>query len=399
MTSYTHRRQRQRLTALLGVLTLILAACAGDAGTTTTSSQQEVTTTAGQEPATTSAAATTSTSGETATTTANVAQQIVDEASAPITEWAGPEMSPPILGDITVGVVMCAEFIEGCSRQSDGVEEAADILGWNVIRLDGQVNPAVQLEAVNSLINQNVDAIILNSIFAGTIGDAMDNAQAAGIPVITSFSGDPTPFGGLMDINIDNIAAGRAAGAYMVTQGGGGVAIFDHNDSPHVALRAEGLRSALEELAPNGYEIVFDEFIPGASIGPPLEDQASAMLQANPQGTIDWVFAGFDAILTSVVRAIDRAGRDEIRGIAYDANLENLNFIREGRVQVASIGYPLEWTGWALVDELNRHLQGEPTNESYIAFRLITKDNLPPEGQTWQGDFDFRSKYQEIWGR
>lgn len=326
------------------------------------------------------------------------AAAIVAEASAPITEWQGPTSAPPILEDVTIGVVNCAEFVEGCSRQSDGVEEAAAVVGWDVIRLSGELDPAVMSQAVNSLVSQGVDAIILNSIFAGSIGDAVEGAVADGIPVISSFSGDPTPWGGLMEIKIDNYEAGRAAGAYIITQGGGNVAIFDHNENPEVAIRADGLRDVLEELAPEDTEVIFDEFIPGAQIGPPLEEQASAMLQANPPDTVQWVFGGFDAILTSVVRAIDRAGRDEIRGIAYDANLENLSFIREGTVQTATVGYPLEWTGWALVDELNRHLQGEPLNESYIGYRLITTENLPPEGETWQGDFDFRTKYLQIWG-
>lgn len=326
------------------------------------------------------------------------AQAIVEEAMAPVDEWRGPTESPPPLEDVTIGVVNCAEFVEGCSRQSDGVDEAAEAIGWDVIRIDGELDPTVWSEAVGSLVAQNVDAIILNSIYAGVIGDAVESAVNAGVPVITSFSGDPTPWGGLMEIKIDNHEAGRAAGAYIITQGGGNVAIFDHNENPEVANRAEGLREIMEELAPDQTDVVFDEFIPGAQIGPPLEERASAMLQANPPGTVDWVFGGFDAILTSVVRAVERAGRDEIRGISYDANLENLNFIRGGQVQVATVGYPLEWTGWALVDELNRHLQDEPINEPYIDFRLITEENLPPEDQTWQGDFDFRSQYRELWG-
>lgn len=326
------------------------------------------------------------------------AQRLVDEAMAPITEWAGPTSAPPILEDVTIGVVNCAEFVEGCSRQSDGVEEAAEVVGWDVIRIGGELDPSAWSEAVNSLVNQGVDAIILNSIYAGAIGDAVESAVEAGVPVISSFSGDPTPWGGIIEVKIDNLEAGRAAGAYIITQGGGNVAIFDHNENPEVAKRAEGLREAFDTWAPDDTEIVFDEFIPGAQIGPPLEEQASAMLQANPAGSVDWVFAGFDAILTSVVRAIERAGRDEIKGISYDANLENLNFIREGQVQVASIGYPLEWTGWALVDELNRYLQDEPINDPYIQYRLITEENLPPEGETWQGDFDFRSEYRELWG-
>ena len=380
--SATARRSWRAIVAVAATLALVGVACADTDDTAV-----------GTEPATTAAA-----TDAAEMTGLEEAQAIVDAASAEITEWIGPDSAPTPLEGITIGVVNCAEFVEGCSRQSDGVDEAAAVLGWDVIRIDGQLDPTVMAEAVNSLVAQGVDAIILNSIFAGVIGDAVESAVADGVPVITSFSGDPTPWGGLIEIKIDNFEAGRAAGAYIITQGGGNVAIFDHNENPEVAKRAEGLRAVMQELAPNDTAIVFDEFIPGAQIGPPLEEQASAMLQANPEGTVQWVFGGFDAILTSVVRAVDRAGRDEIRGIAYDANLENLNFIREGTVQTAAIGYPLEWTGWALVDELNRHLQGEPINDPYIQFRLITADNLPPEGQTWQGDFDFRSKYKELWG-
>ena len=264
--SATARRSWRTIVAIAATLALVGVACA-DTDDTTVST----------EPATTAAATT-----EAGPTGLEEAQAIVEAASAEITEWIGPDSAPTPLEGITIGVVNCAEFVEGCSRQSDGVDEAAAVLGWEVIRIDGQLDPTVMAEAVNSLVAQGVDAIILNSIFAGVIGDAVESAVADGVPVITSFSGDPTPWGGLIEIKIDNFEAGRAEGAYIITQGGGNVAIFDHNENPEVAKRAEGLRAVMQELAPNDTAITFDEFIPGAQIGPPLEEHGQRHAAGQP---------------------------------------------------------------------------------------------------------------------
>lgn len=329
----------------------------------------------------------------------DAAKALFNEAKAPKTEWFGPTEAPTPLASATVGIIACGIAIEGCARQVRGAEKAAEVLGWKTIVVDGQGNPLTIQEGMETLINRGVDAIILASVNVQDVGEQVRTAADKGIDVIVTFSPDPTPAGGIGSISIDRFEAGRAVAAYMAVEGGGDVVVFNQNDSPEVAEQAKGLREGLKEFSP-GAKILAEQSIPNTQMGAPQEQIMSGILQQNPEGTIKWVYAGFDFMLTPLVNVVDREGRKEIRGVSFDGNLENLDFIRKGVVQTAVIGYPLEWSGWGAIDQLNRSLQGKPlAKDQGVRFRLLTKDNIPSSGKSYVGDVDFEAKYRQLWGK
>ena len=326
------------------------------------------------------------------------AKALVAKAKAPKARWIGPTSAPKPVAGKTVGIIPCALFVEGCAREARGAVEAAKAIGWKPILLDGKVSGQVQLQAMNSLISRKVDAIILNSINATSVGEGMARAKKAGIPVITSFAQDPERFGGLENIEIVDEDAGEVAGAYIAVSGGGNVMVFDDNSAEEVIQRTTGLRRAFKKYG-GGKEILHQN-ISGAKVGPPEEALATALLQRYTKGKVQWVYCGYDFMCSPFVRVLQRTGRPEVNVISYDGNLENLTFIRKGQNQAASIGYPLEWAGWATIDDLNRHFNGEKLwpGTKYIEFRLLDKTNLPSAGKSWQGDVDFRARFKKLWG-
>jgi ribose transport system substrate-binding protein len=324
------------------------------------------------------------------------AQQVVDKAMAPVTAWPGPTSAPAALAGKKVGFISCAQAAEGCTREAAGAAEGARAIGWTPIVLDGQGDQQRQLAAMNSLIDQKVDAIIIVSINAAAVSDAMQRATRSGIPVISTVAPDPTAFGGLMNVGPDDTAAGRALAAYVATHGGGRVAMFDHNENPAVANRGKGFRDGLAEFSPSS-KVVYTQSVTLTQIGPPEEQLMSAFLQTHPKGDVQWLFAGFDAMLAPLVKTADREGRTELQAFSVDGNLENLGFIRSGVVETFTIGYPLEWVGWAAIDELNRKLQNQPLVAENIPFRLLDKTNLPAPGKPYEGDFDFRTQFKQLW--
>ena len=120
--------------------------------------------------------------------------------------------------------------------------------------------------------------------------------------------------GGLTDeIGINDREAGRALAAYVITE----VARRPSLARPTVRLLRSvrwamrlGWRSRSEEDG-----LITKEFVPNAQLGPPPQ-QATAIMQRNPEGTFDWLYAGFDFMMSSLVRAADRAGRTELKGIS-----------------------------------------------------------------------------------
>lgn len=325
------------------------------------------------------------------------ASALVKKAMAPETKWIGPTSSPPIAQGKTIGVVPCAMFVEGCAREARGVMEAAKAVGWKTVLIDGKVDPQVQNKAIGSLVARKVDAIVLNSINASSVGAGMAQAKAAHIPVIVSFAQDPKPFGGIEDVRINDTQAGKVAGAYMVANGGGNVIAVYDNSAQEVVQRFSGMQQALKQYG--GAKLLQAQQISGAQIGPSESQLMSSFLQRYPKGKINWVFCGYDFMCTPLIQEIQRSGRTEIKALGYDGNLQNLGFIRAGQVQAAAIGYPLEWAGWGVVDDLNRQFNGQKLwpGTKYFNFRLLVKANLPKAGKSYQGDIDFRSRFRQIW--
>jgi ribose transport system substrate-binding protein len=247
-------------------------------------------------------------------------------------------------------------------------------------------------------VGGKVDAIVLASINASSVGQAMANAKKAGIPVIVSFAQDPQKWGGIENVRIDDVQAGKVAAAFIATNGGGNVLAVYDNSAEEVVFRHDGLKAGLKQFG--GAKLIASEKISGSQIGPSEATLMSSYLQRYKEGDIDWVFCGYDFMCTPLIQEIDRSGRNEIKAIGYDGNLENLAFIRNGTVQAAAVGYPLEWAGWAVVDELNRHFNKQKLwpGTKYFGFRLLSKSNLPKAGTAYQGDIDFRSKFKQLWG-
>jgi len=342
-------------------------------------------------------AGTSATNGATKAVVNDAAQKLIAEASQKITVWSGPAKGPAAAPPKTIGVISCAQGAEGCVREAQGVTEAAKAIGWKVINIDGQGDPQRQLAGMNSLLDQHVDAIVLGSISAASIGDGMQRAKSMKVPVIAVVSPDPKPFGGLTSVGPDDNKAGRVLGAYVVSNGGGNVAVFDHNENPAVADRGKGFRSELKSLGST--KILYDEAVTLSQIGPPEQQIMSAFLQSHPQGSVDWIYAGFDAMLAPLVQTADRSGRKELKAVSIDGNLQNLAWIRAGTIEAATVAYPLEWAGWGAVDDLNRVFAGQNIVDQGIPFRLLTKNNLPAVGQPFDGDYNFRAEYTKLWQR
>jgi ribose transport system substrate-binding protein len=326
------------------------------------------------------------------------AQKVVDEAMKPNDQWEGPTDSPKPATGKTIGIMPCGAAIEGCNRLALGTQEAAKVIGWNSIFVDGKGDAQVQLQAMNSLINRGVDGIVITATDARSIGDAMAKAKAANIPVVATMS--PTEGGLLTEVGIDDKAAGKALAAYAITHGGGGTMLFTQTDSPAVAERGDGYEEGIKEWGnPDKDKIVVKQFVPNSQLGPPLEQAVAAILQKNPKPSLAWGYAGFDFMETSVVNAVQRAGRTEIKGISFDGNKQNIGFIKDGNVETAVVGYPLGWAGWGAVDQLNRSFNDEPIAEDEgVRYRLLDKSNLGPE-DTYDGDLDYKAKYKEMWGK
>jgi ribose transport system substrate-binding protein len=315
-------------------------------------------------------------------------------------QWdPGPGPAPE--AGVRIGTVTCPFFIPACKRISDSLAEAGEAAGWEVTSLDGTPDPRKQRAAVQSLITEKVDGIVLMGFDINAITDLVEKADQQGIAMVS----EATPFEeGLPiagDVNIQGgfHEAGRQLGAWTAndSQGEASILAFSADVNPGLVERYEGFREYLDQFS--GVEFVEEEpiVIPEADVGPPLQNRARAVLQSHPEGTVDYIYAPADGWATFIVNAVQETGRDEIKVVAFDGAEQNMEFIRSGQTQVATQATPWGWCGWMTIDQLNRAMHGEPFVDKGCPSKVLDETNLPPEGELFDGDLDYKAEFQAIW--
>jgi ribose transport system substrate-binding protein len=82
-----------------------------------------------------------------------------------------------------------------------------------------------------------------------------------------------------------------------------------------------------------------------------------------------------------------------------------MKMIQDEQLVVAEVGEPLEWIGWANMDQVLRVLTGtDPVQSENTPLRLFDASNIdeagtPPSQTDGYGSPDeFKSRYMDLWG-
>lgn len=191
---------------------------------------------------------------------------------------------------------------------NSGAQAAADSFDDVELRVaEGTNDPIAQIAAVETFVNDGVDAIVLLPTDGAALTEAAIAAMEAGIPVINVDREFSSPFAARSTILGDNYGMGVAAGTYICEQlgGEGFVAEIAGIDSlPLTQDRSQGFADALDDCGLEvGARVAADFTVAGG------EAAASQLLSANPQ--IDAIWNHDDDQGIGVLAAIDSAGRDE----------------------------------------------------------------------------------------
>jgi ribose transport system substrate-binding protein len=312
-----------------------------------------------------------------------------------------PETGPAIVPGKTVVIIPCAMGAEGCARMARGAEEAAALIGWKSLLIDGAGDPSQMANAIRRAVSIKADAIALAAIDARTVLGALKEAKAAGLSIVST-SGynygdvfqavDPTP-----ESFVDD--GYRAAATAYLTAGGKLHALeMTDNEFASVRSRMEGVNKFLSDCAAAGGDcrmLASDNYLV-ADLTTRVPQQAVALARRYPD--YDFLFAAYDAGLNFMIQGLHAAGLDtKGAGASFDANVANLDNIRKGGYERVSVGQPMEWFGYGLIDQLNRIFANAPLVDEGFTSKVLVKDNLPASGP-WTGDVDFRSAYKKAWG-
>jgi ribose transport system substrate-binding protein len=322
--------------------------------------------------------------------------------------WQGPTTPAKAPKDIKVGVIPCGVQFRGCNAPALGAQEAAKALGWAVTAYDGAGTQEKQNTGMLDALSSGANLILTTSLDPNFIQLGLTKAKEAGVPVVSSSAGTDTPNpvitptgGGLKyvtDVGTDFPAVGRGLGDFAVKDSGGkaNVVVYEDDEYPSSVSSLRGFVDVIKKCP--GCKVSDIVKMTASQIGS-VGQMVVGYLQTHPD--VDWVYAPYDPAAAVMVNAIVQAGlQDKVKLVSIVGSAQNIDFIRQGRVQVADGAYDNFYMGWAQVDQAIRTLNKQPLiepNGEGTPFAIITKDNLPPPGGEFGTKVDYRSKFLSLW--
>lgn len=240
---------------------------------------------------------------------------------------------------------------------ADSMADEAKKQGYQVSVVSGEFDPSRQANQVKDFVVQKVSAIVLTPCDSKSIGPAIKEANAAGIPVFTADIKCLAPDAEIVShIATDNYQGGKLAGEAMVEalgEAGGKVAILDFKAVESCQLRVKGFKEVIAQH-PN-IKIVTE--LPGEGQKDRGNRSAEDALQRFPD--LAGIFAINDPSALGARAALEKAGKaDQVKLIGFDGQPEGKQAIKEGKIYADPVQFP-DRIGTETMRTIVQHLNGE----------------------------------------
>jgi ribose transport system substrate-binding protein len=355
------------------------------------------------EPASTGASSATGTAaaGDAGSDFMAKAEKAAADARAPITPTV-PTSGPKGVKGKKIVLIPCSAAAQGCKALNDWFKKAAADLGWETLEIDPAGDPGKMADAVQKAIDIKADGIYTSAIDAATIAAPLRKAKAAGLKsVCASCTNEDDLYTMSLPAAPNYVKDGYNLAAQMYVDTGGKLRMImlEDDEFGNTRLRQQGARQFVQECKDAGgdCEIVATQKVLITNISTSVPNQVASLARRHPEWNA--LFAPYDAILTFVIPALQQAGvAGEGKAYGFDPIDLNTKWIDEGNVETATVATPYRWQGYAAVDILNRAFQGEDVTDEGVKDKLLTKENLPPNGEAYLDDEDVSAAYRKLWG-
>jgi ribose transport system substrate-binding protein len=228
---------------------------------------------------------------------------------------------------------------------SSNLDEEARAAGYEVIIVSGDEDPKKQSDQIKDFIAQQVSAIVLNPCDSKSVGPAIEEANAAGIPVFTCDIKCLAPEAKVVaHIATDNLQGGRLAGEAMIEalgEQGGKVLILDKREVESCILRVQGFKEVIAQhnATTSAGKIGIVAELAGAGQKIKGRETTQAALQSHPD--LSGIFAINDPSALGAYSALEEAGKaDQVKIIAFDGQPEGKRAIKDGKIYADPIQFP-----------------------------------------------------------
>lgn len=336
------------------------------------------------------------------------AKAVVEKYATRVTTWDGPKTGPKAQEGKTI-VVLAGDLKNGgILGVTTGVEEAAAAIGWQVKVLDGAGSIGGRTAAFGQAMALKPAGIIINGFDAVEQAPALEQAKAAGIPLVAWHAGPvigPDEKTGLFaNVSTDAMEVSKSAAdwAYADAKGKPGVVIFTDSTYAIAIAKADKMKEEIEKLGGKVLEYVDT---PIAETSQRMPQLTTSLLQKyGDQWTHSLAINDlyFDFMGPSLAAA-GKGGTDApINVAAGDGSESAYQRIRAGQFQKVTVAEPLNLQGWQLVDELNRAFAGQQWSGYLSPLHVVTADNVEFDGgpkNSFDPENGYRDEYKKLWGK
>ena len=244
----------------------------------------------------------------------------------------------------------------------DGAEAKAKELGYQMVVLDSQNDPAKELANVEDLTVRKVSAILVNPTDSAAVGNAIMLANKAGIPVLTLDRGANV---GEVKAHIasDNIAGGKMAGDFIASKLGKNIDVIQLEGIAGTSAardRGEGFAQAVKA---NGFKVLASQ--PADFDRTKGLNVMENLRAAHPD--VKAVFAQNDEMALGALRATQAAGK-QVLIVGFDGTDDGKAAVKSGKLG-ATVAQQPALIGAIGVETADKVLKGEAV-EKYIPVPL-----------------------------
>ncbi|MDU2147768.1 MAG: ribose ABC transporter substrate-binding protein RbsB [Paeniclostridium sordellii] len=249
-----------------------------------------------------------------------------------------------------------------------GVEKEAKELGYEVVVLDSQNDPAKEVSNMEDITVKDVDLVLLNPVDSDSAVASVMIANNANLPVMTV---DRVSNGGkvLSHIASDNIAGGDMAAKFLIDKLG--------NKGNIVELEGIAGSSATRDRGKG-----FEDGIKGSNLKIIAKQSAdfdrtkglSVMENIiQSKGDINAVFAQNDEMALGASKALEDANMNNVLVVGFDATDDAVDAVKKGTMAATVAQQPI-LIGETAVKVANKYLNDEKVDDFIpVELQLVTK--------------------------
>ncbi|MDU4095262.1 MAG: ribose ABC transporter substrate-binding protein RbsB, partial [Pantoea sp.] len=250
----------------------------------------------------------------------------------------------------------------------EGAQKEADKLGYNLVVLDSQNNPAKELANVQDLTVRGTKLLLINPTDSDAVGNAVKMANQANIPVITL---DRVAAQGkvISHVASDNRFGGKMAGDFIAKKLGEGAKIIELQGIAGTSAareRGEGFKQASDA---HKFQILGSQ--PADFDRTKGLNVMQNLLTAHPD--VQAVFAQNDEMALGALRTLQTAGKSDVVVVGFDGTADGVKAVEGGKL-AATVAQMPEKIGQVGVQIADKALKGEKVQAiNPVDLKLVTK--------------------------